>query len=151
MALPLSVVRSLHIKRSQKFGLACIFLLGFVTIFCDIARILVGGDGNGLKLAPLWDVLEPSLGVIISTLPTYRGLPLFSTRKRMVSLYHNVRSSRSLGTFGRKSGQSYELGRSAGVAAWATAESTASDEEHLNSVIRIVDDAVIRDKRTPQY
>jgi len=148
MALPLSIVKSLHIKRSQKFGLACVFLLGFVTIFCDIARILVGGDGNGLKLAPLWDVLEPSLGVIISTLPTYRGL-LLSSKQRRASLYRNVGPSRSLGTFGSKNGQSHELSRFAGVVSRTTAESTASDEEHLNGSIRIVDDAVLRDIDEP--
>lgn len=61
-------------QTSKKIGLACVFSLGLIIIVLDILRIALGDGGGIISLASLWDVLEPSIAVIVSTLPTYRSL-----------------------------------------------------------------------------
>ena len=74
---------------SKKLGLACIFFLGLVIVILDILRIALGHGGGIISLASLWDVLEPSIAVIVSTLPTYRSLfpSAGSSARRKASSY----------------------------------------------------------------
>lgn len=74
MVLPIWMLGKLQMPTSKMVGLACIFSLGFVIIVLDILRIALGDGGGIISLASLWDILEPSIAVIVSTLPTYRSL-----------------------------------------------------------------------------
>lgn len=74
MILPVAMLRNLQMPNSKKLGLACIFFLGLVIVLFDILRIALGDGGGIISLASLWDALEPTSAVIVSTLPTYRTL-----------------------------------------------------------------------------
>lgn len=74
MALPLWILRSIQLPISKKLGLASVFFLALAIVALDILRIALGDGGGIVSLASLWDVLEPSVAVIVSTLPTYRAL-----------------------------------------------------------------------------
>ena len=89
MALPLWMLKNMQLPTSKKLGLASIFFLAFAIVVLDILRIALGDGGGIVSLASLWDVLEPSVAVIVSTLPTYRALlpsPEKSSKKK-VSAY----------------------------------------------------------------
>ena len=84
MVLPIWMLKDLQIGVSQKGGLACIFLIATIGIIFDIIRIAIGDGGGALSLAALWNVLEPTIAVIVSTLPSYRAL-LVSPKSRSSS------------------------------------------------------------------
>ncbi|KAF2872827.1 hypothetical protein BDV95DRAFT_491140 [Massariosphaeria phaeospora] len=81
MILPIVMLRGLHMRRSQKLGLAVIFGLVSIDIAFDVLRG-VHTAVLDLQRFPeqnvLWTALEPSVAVIVCALPCYRGL--FSTR-----------------------------------------------------------------------
>lgn len=75
MLLPLWMLRSLQMRRAQKLGLACLFLLATIGILFDVLRMVYAVYGSAITAyAALWDVLEPTIAVIISCLPSYRAL-----------------------------------------------------------------------------
>ena len=74
IALPLYMLRGLHIRPAQKVGLAALFLICVVDIVFDILRAAFALDGGILSLNILWNMLEPIVAVIVCALPTYRGL-----------------------------------------------------------------------------
>ncbi|MCJ1389046.1 hypothetical protein MMC18_001900 [Xylographa bjoerkii] len=93
MALPLWMLKGLRISRAQKIGLAAIFLIAFIDILFDILRTIYTVNGGAVGLDTTFDILEPTIAVIISTLPTYRAL--FMTRKRSEtgSSFGNIETS----------------------------------------------------------
>ncbi|GIK06360.1 hypothetical protein Aspvir_002008 [Aspergillus viridinutans] len=89
IALPLPVLITLHLQRRQKIALVALFALGFFVTIIQIIRIFTiknlktYTDSQGIVL---WSVIEISLGVIISCIPTYgplfHSLKLASSRRR---------------------------------------------------------------------
>ncbi|TVY71495.1 Satratoxin biosynthesis SC1 cluster protein [Lachnellula suecica] len=72
--LPLWMLRGLHVTKTQKLGLAAIFALGLADTVFDIVRTVYTVNGGAVALDTVWDILEPAIAVIASSLPTYRGL-----------------------------------------------------------------------------
>ena len=73
MALPLWMLKKLQMRLFHKIGLASIFLLAWIDVVFDILRTYhtIGGTTS---LSVLWDILEPTIAVVIATMPTYRAL-----------------------------------------------------------------------------
>lgn len=108
MALPLFMLKNLKMRISQKAGLACLFLIAIVVVILDIFRIALGDGDGSISLASLWDVLEPSIAVIISTLPTYRAL-FVSVNNPRASSYKTIKHSFKGGEEKRYGDTSLEL------------------------------------------
>ena len=96
MALPLWQLKQLQMNREHKFGLALLFMLGFVIIAFDITRICVSAGGGNESLGALWDVVEPAVAVIVATLPTYRAF-FVSSKPLSANRYRNYKSSKYSG------------------------------------------------------
>ena len=88
------MLKDLRISKAQKIGLATIFLIAFIDILFDILRTIYTVNGGAVGLDTAFDILEPTIAVIISTLPTYRAL--FMTSRRRVgtgSSFGNLKTS----------------------------------------------------------
>ena len=78
MAFPLYVLKGLQMQTSQKLGLASVFCLAILIVIFDILRTVFSaksarGGAVGASTA-LWDILEVTIAVIVSCLPTYRAI-----------------------------------------------------------------------------
>ncbi|KAH2532856.1 hypothetical protein KXW48_003025 [Aspergillus fumigatus] len=97
IALPLPVLITLRLQRRQKAALLAVFALGFFVTIIQIIRIFTIKNlktYTDSQPIVLWSVIEISLGVIISCIPTYG--PLFhslslisSTRRRHADGYRS--------------------------------------------------------------
>ena len=84
MAFPLYVLKGLQMQISQKLGLATVFCLAILIVIFDILRTIFSaksarGGAVGASTA-LWDILEITIAVMVSCLPTYRTI--FTQRKQ---------------------------------------------------------------------
>ncbi|KAL8787522.1 MAG: hypothetical protein Q9213_002180 [Squamulea squamosa] len=84
--LPLWMIRGLQISTSRKVGLAGLFLIAIIDVIFDITRTIYTVDGGAVALDTIWDILEPTIAVIVSSLPTYKAL-FGTTRKKQDSVY----------------------------------------------------------------
>ena len=109
MALPLWMIKGLKMSRGQKIALGALFLLATIDILFDVVRVGVGIGGGIVTSAAIFDVLEPVVAVIVSTLPTYRALFVVS-RKKESSSYNTLKPSPI--TSRDKTARSYELAES---------------------------------------
>ncbi|KAJ5768781.1 hypothetical protein N7520_003340 [Penicillium odoratum] len=71
--LPIPLLIKLNIKRAQKIGVLCLFLLGLFTTICSILRLtqihrVAFGDGNSTALI-LWGTVEFNIGNIMASVP----------------------------------------------------------------------------------
>ncbi|KAK6593133.1 hypothetical protein ACHAPC_004623 [Botrytis cinerea] len=108
MALPLWMLKGLQMKTGQKIGLAVIFLIATIDVVFDILRTIYTVDGGAIALDTLWDILEPTITVMISALPSYRTL--FGDRRKKSTSYKTLDHS---GNTRRGDGfQDYELSTS---------------------------------------
>ncbi|GFF76847.1 hypothetical protein IFM53868_01942 [Aspergillus udagawae] len=89
IALPLPVLITLRLQRRQKAALVAVFALGFFVTIIQIIRVFTIKNlktYTDSQPIVLWSVIEISLGVIISCIPTYgplfHSLRLTSTRRR---------------------------------------------------------------------
>ncbi|KAF7158072.1 hypothetical protein CNMCM5623_002584 [Aspergillus felis] len=89
IALPLPVLLTLQLRSRQKAALVALFALGFFVTVIQIVRIFTIKNlktYTDSQPIVLWSVIEISLGVIISCIPTYgplfHSLRLSSTRRR---------------------------------------------------------------------
>ncbi|GIJ90036.1 hypothetical protein Asppvi_008985 [Aspergillus pseudoviridinutans] len=89
IALPLPVLITLRLQSRQKAALVAVFALGFFVTIIQIIRIFTIKNlktYTDSQPIVLWSVIEISLGVIISCIPTYgplfHSLKLTSTRRR---------------------------------------------------------------------
>ena len=78
MAFPLYVLKGLQMQTRQKLGLASVFCLAILVVIFDILRTVFSarsarGGAVGASTA-LWDILEITVAVIVSCLPTYRTI-----------------------------------------------------------------------------
>ena len=85
MALPLSMVWGLRLRKSQKLLLAGIFSLGSVVAIFDILRTVESLDSGTFSGVALWSSLEVTVAVIFGSLPLYRTLFSSKGRKNLVS------------------------------------------------------------------
>ena len=69
MGLPLGMLRDLRVNAAQKAGLAVVFSLGALTVAVDIVRIVANFT---LTVKTTFNMLEPTVAVIVCALPTYR-------------------------------------------------------------------------------
>ena len=88
MALPLSMVWGIQLRKSQKLALAGIFSLGSVVAIFDILRTVESLKSGTFSGVALWSSLEVTMAVIVASLPLYRAL---LSRKRRQSLISHVR------------------------------------------------------------
>lgn len=92
LGLPLPVVWSLHVSRTQKFGLTLVFLTGSIGLVASIVRFTIFfnvkalSDGTFIsaKLAT-WSLVEPGVYLIAACLPSLRPL--------LLSLFTHVSSA----------------------------------------------------------
>ena len=85
---------------SRKVGLAVLFLVAITDVIFDITRTFYTVDATGVALDTTWDILETTIAVIVSSLPTY-GTLLGPTKKRKNRWYQNLDHSR--GVIGKSS------------------------------------------------
>ena len=74
MMLPLWMLKGLQITTGKRLGLVVIFSIGVVVIILDVCRLALGIGGGVKQQASNFDVLEPTVAVIVSALPVYRAL-----------------------------------------------------------------------------
>lgn len=80
MALPVWMLKDLHVKTSQKIGLAAMFSLGIIIIIFEILRTIKSLGQTSFSEVAIYDVLENSVALIVSSITHYRGF--ISTRRR---------------------------------------------------------------------
>lgn len=100
IGLPLFMIKGLNMPITRKLGLAGLFTLATIDVIFDILRTIYSTRGAGWTI---WDMLEPTIAVIVSSLPTYRALfgteRKRSTDKNLVPNHKNVITPRSLQDF----------------------------------------------------
>ena len=74
---------------SRKLGLAALFLIAITDVVFDITRTVYTVHGGAVALDTIWDILEPTIAVIVSSLPTYKAL-LGATKKEKNTSYQNL-------------------------------------------------------------
>jgi hypothetical protein len=107
MALPLWMLKKMQMSLFHKLGLAAIFLLATIDIVFDILRTYhtIGGTTS---LSVLWDILEPTIAVVVSTMPTYRAL--YTSVKREYSKSYPAHYNSAPIETGHRSQQDQEAG-----------------------------------------
>ena len=68
------MLRRLQMSMSRKLGLAAVFLIAITDVVFDITRTVYTVNGGAVALDTIWDILEPTIAVIVSSLPTYKAL-----------------------------------------------------------------------------
>ena len=86
--LPLWILRRLQMPIGRKLGLAALFLIAITDLIFDVIRTLYTG-GKVDNFHTIWGILEPTLAVIVSALPTYKAL-LGGARKERITRYQNL-------------------------------------------------------------
>jgi len=109
MALPLWMIYQLKLRTSHKIGLAFVFTLAFVDIVFDILRTIYTVNGGALALDTLWDILEPTIAVIISCLPTYTVLLKSSKKPQPARTYATLEDESKAARNYSSHGSSHEL------------------------------------------
>ena len=95
--LPLWMLRRLQMPISQKLGLAALFLIAITDVIFDITRTAY--TGGEIAVDAIWDVLEATIAVIVSSLPTYKALLGGGAKKERNTRYQNLgHSGVSFGT-----------------------------------------------------
>ena len=82
MALPLWMLRTLHMRTSHKIGLAWIFSLGIIIIILDILRTVESIGSSPFSEVAVYDIVENSMALIVSSISTYRSFWTNHRRKR---------------------------------------------------------------------
>ena len=86
--LPLWMLPRLHMPIGQKLGLAALFSIAMSDVIFDVFRtVYTGGPVN--RHFTVCDVLEPTIAVIVSSLPTYKAL-LGGANKARNTRYQNL-------------------------------------------------------------
>ena len=76
------MLRGLQMSMSRKFGLAAIFLIAIADVVLDIIRTVYTVNMGAVALDTIWDILEPTIAVIVSSLPTYKALTGIAQKKK---------------------------------------------------------------------
>ena len=94
MALPLWMLKDLHIQSKQKYGLAALFSMAIIGVILDVVRTVytvqsISGEvANFAYTGAIYNNIELELLVIVSTLVAYRAL--FGTQRKRDTLYRNL-------------------------------------------------------------
>ena len=76
--LPLWMLPRLQMPIGRKLGLAALFLIAMSDVIFDVVRtVYTGGLVNSYYTIwdySIWDILEPTIAVIVSSLPIYKAL-----------------------------------------------------------------------------
>lgn len=73
----------------RKLGLAALFLIAITDVIFDITRTVYTVHGGAVALDTIWDILEPTIAVIVSALPIYKAL-LGGAKKKRNTRYQNL-------------------------------------------------------------
>ena len=90
--LPLWMLQGLQMSTSRKVGLAVLFSIAISDVIFDITRTIYSVKGGAFALDTVWDILEPTVAVIVSTLPSYKAL-LGIAKKKKTTSYQNLNHS----------------------------------------------------------
>ena len=91
MILPLFMLWSLQLRRSQKLVLVGAFSLGFVVAIFDILRTVESLQSGTFSGVALWSSLEVTIVVMVASLPLYRVLLTGKGRETLMSRVSLVR------------------------------------------------------------
>ena len=83
------MLRGLQMPTSRKVGLAVLFLIAITDVIFDITRTVYTINIKAVALDTTWDILESTIAVIVSSLPTYKAL-LGPTKKWKNTRYQNL-------------------------------------------------------------
>ena len=86
------MLKTLHMPLSQKLSLASIFLIATVDVAFDILRTVYTVDGGAVAIDTIWDILEPTIAVMICALPTYRSV-IAASASKIAAAYQYLQSS----------------------------------------------------------
>lgn len=131
MAFPLYVLKGLQMQTRQKLGLASVFCLAILVVIFDILRTVFSaksarGGAVGASTA-LWDILEITIAVIVSCLPTYRTI-LAQKKKR--------KQRKTNGTYSNITGQEQHLVKTQPSLELANVESATNiDETRMKRIL----------------
>ena len=120
---------------SRKVGLAALFLIAITDVIFDITRTVYTINVKGVALDTVCDILETTIAVIVSSLPTYKAL-LGPTKKwKNTSYQHLDHSGAAIGKSSRshnaEESNDVELGISSGKASkkeWTNTSSEGSGD-----------------------
>ena len=131
MAFPLYVLKGLQMRISQKLGLASVFCLAILIVVFDILRTISSaesarGGAVGASTA-LWDILEITIAVMVSCLPTYRTILVLRKQKKQ---------RKATGTYSNITGQEQRLVKTQPSLELADVESaTNGDQTKMNRIL----------------
>ena len=89
MFLPLWILRRMQMPIGRKLGLAALFSIAITDVIVDITRTVYTVHGSAFDPYTVWDILEPTIAVIVSSLPTYKAL-LGGAKKERNTRYQNL-------------------------------------------------------------
>ena len=121
---------------SRKVGLAALFLIAITDVIFDITRTIYTINdtfkAKAVALDTIWDILESTIAVIVSSLPTYKAL-LGPTKKRKNTRYQNLDHSgvvigKSSPSHNAKESNDLELGINSGKASEKGWENGSSED-----------------------
>ena len=98
------MLKRLNMPTARKIGLIALFTIAIIDVIFDILRTVDTKHGAALTV---WDLLEPTTAIIISSLPTYRAL-FKTSRKPSNDAYKNLALTRKTTTLVR-SRQEFEM------------------------------------------
>lgn len=87
MTLPLCMIRTLHMRLREKFGLAFIFAIVLVEVIFTILRVVFSVTTAYSKVPmhnTLWASLDPIIAVMVCTLPCYRSCLSFDRARSII-------------------------------------------------------------------
>ena len=94
IVLPLWMLQTLQMSTSRKVGLAVLFSIAITDVIFDITRTIYSVNGGAFALDTIWDILEPTIAVIVSSLPTYKALlGVTKMKKKRNPSYQNLNQS----------------------------------------------------------
>lgn len=137
MALPISMLGPLRMKKREKIGLAFIFALVLIDVAFDILRV-VFTVSSALSRFPdqnvLWNNLDALIAVLVCTLPCYRGLLSRSSPRPLTdTTYFAFGSSRLANLFNSTSSGQKSSMKSSTVVELSNIHEQAGRRSHRSS------------------
>ena len=131
MAFPLYVLKGLQMQTGQKLGLASVFCLAILVVIFDILRTVFSAKsarGGAVRASTaLSDILEITIAVIVSCLPTYRTILTQKQKKKQ---------RKTNGTYSNITGQEQHLVKTQPSLELANVESATNiDETRIKRIL----------------
>jgi len=96
MALPLAMLPSLQMQKTQKYGVGMIFCLSLIVAAFELLRTIESLKGTVTSLNTLWVSLEAAVAVIVSCLPSFNTIFWYTKRhniSKRSSSYDRINAS----------------------------------------------------------